>query len=230
MPGQTLTELVARILRALEDDDAPDYRALLSGIIDDPASCEALLADGNLASGLTTELRKLRPIGLWVRDALAPALNVKRICCLDGAICRIATDAATPAPVGRECWLEVPAHEAEARARRLGAGWGLLIRGDPAAGTLAAVRRHAPLCALGLVVTTPLTSVPATRLDLVVVEERARHAHRTTIPGARVVWAGVPPEAHAALAGSGQNTGLACAADDALRWALRLALTRAPRA
>jgi hypothetical protein len=105
---------------------------------------------------------------------------------------------------------------------------------------------------MGITVAAPLTSVPSDRLDLVLIEpsvahgaarleargsarergvdESAHGAHQSGIPGARILWSEVPPEAHAMLAASGQNVGLTCRADEALCWVLRLAMTRSPRA
>ena len=231
MTEQTISTLVTRLLRAIDDDDAPDYRALLSALSSNPAALRTLADDLSLCATLLPELRKLRPLGLWVRDEIDRALAAKRNLVLDGGICQIMAQVPTPAPVGRECWLEVPAHEAESRLAGLGAGWGLLVSGDVSDGLLASLRRAAPLRALGVVLTAPLSAVPTVRLDLVLRLDAPRDASAgSAVPGARVLWAGVAPEAHAALAASGQNVGLVCDAEQALAWALRLAMTRALRA
>ena len=222
--------LVTRLLGAIDDDDASEYRALLSALLHDPNALAALARNEALCASLLPELRKLRPLGLWVRDRIEHALAAKRTFVLDGGICQLMSDQPAPAPVGRECWLEVPAHEAEACVARLGAGWGLLISGDASEGLLASLRRAAPLRALGIVLTAPLSVVPSVRLDLVLRLDAPRDASAgSAIPGTRVLWAGLAPEAHGSLAASGQNVGLVCDAEHALAWALRLAMTRVPR-
>lgn len=230
MTEQTISALVTQLLHALDDDDASDYRARLSSLLDDPIALRTLAQDQALCARLLPELRKLRPLGLWVRDQIDRALAAKCNLILDGGICRQTAQLPMPAPSGRECWLEVSAHQAEARLADLGAGWGLLIADDPSDALLASLRRTAPLRALGIVLTGPLAAVPSVRLDLVLRLDAPRDAAAgSAIPGARVLWAGVPPEAHASLAASGQNVGLVCDAEQALAWALRLAVTRAPR-
>lgn len=222
---RTLSELVAEALRAL-DDDAPTFGEPLRAIAASPALLAALDHDADLHGALMPELRKLRPVPLWVRDEATRALRMKRVAFLDGAIATIARDAPTPAPEGRECWLQVPAEEATERVRTLGRGWGLVVAGDLHRTSFETLRRMAPLCALGAAISRPISLVPRVPLDLVVLEGTAGAGE---VPGARVLRAALPEAELGTSAVSGQATGLVCTATDALSWALRLATVRPPR-
>lgn len=218
--------LVRQALEAIEDD-SPDFGAPLVALARAPAALATLASDPSLHEALMPALRKLRPVTLWVRDEAPAALTAKRVAFLDGALCRLAPEAATPPPPeGRECWVEVAADGAQARIRALGPGWGLLVAGDLHRTSFETLRRSAPLCALGAVIAAPLSLVPRVPLDLVVLEGTSVGSE---VPGARVLRAGVPTDELGRWAVPDQIGGVVCRAADALGWALRLAAQRAAR-
>lgn len=161
---------VERILRAL-DDDSPEYRELIAALAHDAEARRELAREPELGLRLFPELRKLRPVSLWVRDRATLALPQKRALVLDGAICRLAAGEQLPAPEGRECWLEVDAASAETTLRALPSGWGVIVTGELSVVSFDALRRAAPLRALGAVFDPCFEPPPTTRLDLVLMPE-----------------------------------------------------------
>jgi len=221
-----VADTVLRALAAIADD-APDYGVLLARLVDSPPALRALAADPELGRALFVELRKLRPLSLWVRDQAGRALALKRAASLDGAICRLAAGEQLPPPEGRECWLEVDASNAETTLRALPSGWGVIVTGDLQALSFAALRKAAPLRALGAVLEAPtpllLEALRPARLDVLVVRAGSAPAQA---PAARWLWSvrelgelqlGAPPIASA---------GAVCDGKNALAWALSLASSR----
>lgn len=219
--------LVAGALAAIADDQ-PDYGARLSQLLESPHALSALARDPELGRALFVELRKLRPLSLWVRDEAASALALKRVASLDGAICRLGSGAQLPAPEGRECWLEVDAASAETTLRALPSGWGVIVTGDLEGLSFAGLRKAAPMRALGAVVdhATPalLEVLRTARLDVVVVRAGTRLTHA---PAARTLWS-VHSESELQLGDLPiASSGAVCAGKNALAWALMLATLRA---
>jgi hypothetical protein len=219
-------DAVARALAAIEDD-LPDYAARLRELADSPRALAALGADPALGRALFVELRKLRPLSLWVRDHAARALAEKRAVSLDGAICRLAPGEQLPAPEGRECWLEVDAESAETTLRALPSGWGVIVTGDLSRLSFATLRKAAPMRALGAVLDdaspTLLEAVRAARLDVVVVRAGTQPDHA---PAARMLWAVHAPDELQLGALPIASSGAVCTGENALSWALSLASLR----
>ena len=236
---------VERALSAIEND-SPDYAELLAELVDSPHAL-AVLARGTvarsraepphastsreveLARALFAELRKLRPLSLWVRDEAACALATKRAASLDGAVCRLAPGEQLPPPEGRECWLEVDAAHAETTLRALPSGWGVIVTGELCSLSFAQLRKAAPLRALGAVLVEPPApdlreALRAARLDLVVVRAGSEPGDA---PAARVLWSVHGP--HEPQLGDLPiaAAGAVCDGKYALSWALRLASFRA---
>lgn len=223
---EQLRQLVLAALDAI-DADAPEQRMLLrrlsaqAGRLDrcfeEPAWREPL-------ARLFTEVRKLRALGLWVRDGARLAFAAKQRLHLDGAIGALDRGASVPPPEGRECWIELPSAAAEAVLRTLPAGYGVVVSEPLHDLVIPGLRRVAPLRALG-VVCYSAASLPKTRLDLVLLETGSVKA----VQGARVLSAGCLPENLLADHMENGLHGLVCAASDALGWALRLAAHRPGR-
>jgi hypothetical protein len=215
--------LVEQALVAI-DDDAPAYGEPLARLAGSPAALAILRAQPELARPLFVELRKLRPLTLWVHDRLELALAAKRDGVLDGAVCSLAPGTTLLRPEGRECWLETDALAAETTLRGLPPGWGLIVTGDLQAVSFQALRRASPLRALGALLRDSAL-IPDTHLDLVIISDRAQVADERR--GARVLWSvqatdalQLPPEAAPSI-------GMICSAEHALACALRLATLRA---
>lgn len=221
-----VAQAVASALAAIADDQ-PDYRDRLCALAESPHALSELARDPELGRALFVELRKLRPLSLWVRDEATVALGAKRAASLDGAICRLPAGTQLPAPEGRECWLEVDAASAESTLRGLPSGWGVIVTGELAGLSFAGLRKAAPMRALGAVLDegSPalLEVLRAARLDVVVVRAGTRASHA---PAARTLWSveaatelqlGELPTASAGAVCTGQN---------ALAWALELATLR----
>ncbi|MET0285981.1 MAG: hypothetical protein ABW352_15975 [Polyangiales bacterium] len=221
---EEIADLVREAL-LLIDQDAPGYVVPLHALHALPS--EQLEDAEELLAPLFVELRKLRPFPLWVRDTPARALRLKTLARLDGAI-----GLGEPVPAeGRECWLEVPAEQAEAALRGLPAGWALLVRGERT--PWLALRKQSPLRALGIALDgEPVPHGPhalPAPLDLVTLDPtRADEAGL----GARVLWsvhsADLRDLADQALALTAQVpfSGLICGGDDALQCALWFATVR----
>ncbi|MDB4977229.1 MAG: hypothetical protein JWN48_5570 [Myxococcaceae bacterium] len=207
------------------DDDAPDYGEPLEALLA-PAALAFLERTPELARPLFVELRKLRPLTLWVRDTVELALARKRDAVLDGAVCSLAPGTMLLQPEGRECWLEVDASAAESTLRGLPSGWGLVITGDLSRSSFPALRRASPLRALGAVLDGQPRPVDA-RLDLLIVRARSECPPRPTeTSGTRVLWS---VESAGALQLTPEFTpsiGVLCDGRAALAWALRLATLR----
>jgi phosphohistidine swiveling domain-containing protein len=131
---------------------------------------EARIRDPELKQ-LFTQVRQLRSAPLWAAGEAEQALRVKEDACLDGALCGLPAGGSPPPPRGRECWLELDAAELGGLAT-LPAGWGVVVRGDLRDVSIAALRRAAPLRALGVRLDHPAAFLPQGRLDLVVVDAR----------------------------------------------------------
>jgi len=220
--------LEARIDAALSAilDDSPDYARELDALAADPEALSRLAREPELARALFVELRKLRPTALWVRDRATVALTTKRDVCLDGAICRLAPKEQLPGPEGRECWLEVDSVSAESTLRGLPSGWGVLVAGDLSQVSFAALRRAAPLRALGVVLAddTSVDSIePGARLDLMVARVGSLLPET---PAARVLWVSDTPDERQLLDRPIPSSGVVCRVPEARAWALRLASQR----
>lgn len=224
-----LSRLVADALAAI-DDDAPDFARPLRALAEDAPLCGALAREPARAGRLFAELRKLRPIGLWVRGG-AEVLAVKRDLVLDGAVVRLPTGAEVPPAEGRECWIEAPSSEAPALLRSLPAGYGLVCVGLLGASTLRALGPWARMRALGVVVAAGAILPSGRARDLVIEEHRgptpAAHPEREPRTG-RTLWSGVRP-VDALAAGHSPSLGLVCGVGDAVAWALSLACLRPGR-
>ena len=246
----TLTEAdvadtVERALCAIESD-SPDYARLLAELLDSPHAL-AVLTRGTAAGSraepprastprelelgraLFVELRKLRPLSLWVRDDAACALATKRAASLDGAVCRLAPGEQLPPPEGRECWLEVDAAHAETTLRALPSGWGVIVTGELRGLSFTQLRKAAPLRALGAVLVEPPApdlreALRAARLDLVVVRAGSEPGDA---PAARVLWSVHGPHEPQLGGLPIAAAGAVCDGKNALSWALRLASLRA---
>jgi hypothetical protein len=227
-----VADTVERALRAIEND-SPDYTQLLQRLLASPLAL-SILASGRsareveLSRALFVELRKLRPLTLWVRDDAACALAAKRAASLDGAICRLAPGEQLPPPDGRECWLEVDASHAETTLRALPSGWGVIVTGDLRRLSFAHLRKAAPLRALGAVlVETPAPDLRealcAARLDVVVVHAGSAP---TEALAARVLWSVRVPDERQLGALPIAPAGAVCDGKNALSWALQLASFR----
>ena len=238
-----LRALVARALAAI-DDDAPDYPEPLAALAGSPRWLAQLAQQPELGRALFAELRKLRPLTLWVRDRASVALAKKSAATLDGAVCSLLPGEPVPAPEGRECWLEVDAAEAESTLRTLPRGWGLILRGDLSEVSFAALRKLSPLRALGAVVQArPRPSEPAghgspssetARLDLVIVQASAPigdlPALSAHVEGARMLWSVDHPELRQLPPPRSPSIGVLCDGNHALAYALWLATVRLPPA
>lgn len=225
--GSAIAASVDRALAAIRAD-APDYAEALRDLLPESLRLAQRAHEPAMAE-LFAELRKLRPISLWVRDRVAPALAAKGTLQLDGALCAVADDEAVPPPAGRECWIELDASGAEARVAALPGGYGLVLRGPVHDLTLAAIRRRAPLRALG-VVCRAVEDLPDARLDLVLIERDARGAIHGAPAGARILCSGMAPESVRLVERERGLGGLVCDAAHACAWALRLAAHRPMRA
>ncbi len=231
-----IAQLVREAL-VLIDADEPGYVVPLHALHALPR--ETLEEGQDLLAPLFVELRKLRPFPLWVRDAPARALALKRMATLDGAIGvgepvearGFSAREQNLAAEGRECWLEVQADAAEEALRSLPPGWGLLVRGERA--PWATLRKMSPLRALGIALDgEPVPHGPhalPAPLDLITLDPtRVDEASL----GARVLWVVHSPDlrdlADQALALTGQVpfSGLICGGDDALACALWFATVR----
>jgi hypothetical protein len=214
-----LRELVQRALEAIRADSA-DYKEPLRTLAESSAQLAPWLGDA-LLTELFAELRKLRPVALWVRDRATVALAQKRLLQLDGALLQLAPGDTVPAAEGRECWLELSAQTSEHGLRSIPSGFGLLFHDSLHDLAVARIRRSVPLRALG-VVCRSAAELPEARLDLVLGETD----DPTLLRGARVLCAGLTPEAvRASYVDSGLG-GIVCDASHALSWALRLAVHR----
>lgn len=233
MSDDALQRALERALRAI-DDDAPEYRAALDAIAANPGLMEQLRARPAQGHALFVELRKLRPLTLWVRDHAAVALACKRDFVLDGALCRIEPGAQLPPPEGRECWLEVDAAHAETTLRALPRGWGVLVSGELRQVSFAALRKLAPLRALGVVLAgEDATAYPLrlasldSRLDLALVQDGASAGSEAVqAAAARVLWAIAAPSELQLSAPPIASSGAVCDGKQAPSWALCLATLR----
>jgi hypothetical protein len=223
------SDLETRLGRALSAilDDSPAYAAELTALADDPSMLAGMAAQPALVRPLLGELRKLRPVALWVRDGAAVALAQKRDLCLDGALCRLAPGEQLPVPEGRENWLEVDARSAESTLRALPSGWGVVVSGDLTQVSFTELRRAAPLRALGAVLGSAdaRTLEPGARLDVVVADVGA---DPFAVRAARVLWACEALDERQLLARPIPSSGVICHGTAALSWALRLASRRSP--
>ncbi|MDB4985068.1 MAG: hypothetical protein JWN04_246 [Myxococcaceae bacterium] len=220
--------LVERALLRI-DDDAPDYGEPLLELAQSPAALAILGALPELGRPLFAELRKLRPLALWVRDSLELALAKKRDAVLDGAVCSIGAGSALLAPEGRECWLEVDAQAAESTLRGLPAGWGLIVIGDLSRVSFLALRKASPLRALGAALDGAAGAaclLSEARLDLVIVREPGRPPDAAL--GARMLWSVHSPEQLRLAPEAAPSVGVLCDGNAALACALRLATMRQP--
>lgn len=216
-----LHDLMARALSEIHADE-PDYARTLRELSRSPELPHLLEAPR--AGELLLELRKLRPIALWVRDEATLALATKRALWLDGAICR---DGPAPqAPEGRECWLSLGPSWSDATVRALPAGFGLIVAGAASAERLTRLRRLGPLRALGVACRTP-AELPNARLDLVLLESCVPLGEES---GARRLCADLAPEQLTQAHLDGGLSGLVCDGAQALSFALRLAAHRPARA
>lgn len=222
--------LVAAALAAIEDD-APSFAVHLAAIADAPAVLGCLAREPERGAALFVELRKLRPVTLWVRDTARAALDAKRTLGLDGALCRPEPSAPIPPAQGRECWLELAAAPTASELAALPPGFGLCVRAPLTESALAALRRSARLRAIGLLAHAD-TDVPPAGLDLLVLP--AAHPLPDGVGPARVLWLGPAPGdvdgAPLLLDYMPASSGVVCTASQALSWALALASRRRPRA
>lgn len=222
----TMQDLVARALAAIHAD-APDYTHALRELSCAPELPQLLEAPQ--ADELLRELRKLRPVALWVRDEASLALSTKRALWLDGAICREGPAPRPQAAEGRECWLEIGASWTEETLRALPRGFGLIVAGESSAECLTRLRRLGPLRALGVACRTS-SELPNVRLDLVLLESFVPVGEEG---GARRLCGQLAPEQLTQTHLDGGLSGLVCDGAQALSFALRLAAhrpARAPRA
>lgn len=222
----SVAALVALALRRI-DEDAPHYGEPLRALTA-PSALALLAGQPELSRPLFSELRKLRPLTLWVRDEVELALLAKRDAVLDGAVCSLPPGSALLRPDGRECWLMADAQTAESTLRALPAGWGLIVTGDLSSVSFAALRRASPLRALGAVLDgQPVPS--QARLDLLIVRAPAeRPPPPTETSGTRVLWSVESPEALRLTPDFTPSIGVLCNAESAFGWALRLATLRSP--
>jgi len=232
---------IERALVAI-DEDLPDFRDPLFALAGSTFALAYLRSHPDLARPLFVELRKLRPLPLWVRDDVEPALVAKRDVVLDGAVCRVSTGTSVLKPEGRECWLEVDAQVAETTLRGLPGGWGLILDGDLTTLSLPALRKLAPLRAIGAVVTDAQQTADwlrGERFDLVLprrteparanVVEPARFSLDARELGARVLWSVDDVDDLLRTPDAAPSVGVVCNAAAAQACALRLATARRPQ-
>jgi len=220
--ARTTEALVAAALAAI-DDDAPTFADTLAAIAGAPAVLDLLTREPERAGVLFVELRKLRPVTLWVRDEASAALLAKRSFALDGALCRPGDDLSLPPAEARECWVELARVPDEAQLSALRPGYGLVVAGVLAAEELTALRRGARLRALGARALAPTAAVPP-GLDLLVLPAGAPLPNEGA--PARVLWLGSAEGAPHLPDHMPASSGVVCAAEHALSWALALASRR----
>jgi phosphohistidine swiveling domain-containing protein len=184
------------------------------------------IADPELKQ-LFVEVRKLRPTSLWVSGPAPEALRLKDEACLDGALCTWPAQGELPPGQGRECWIEIPAAEIQARVPALPRGWGVVVTGDLEGLSVAALRRSFPLRALGVRFDSEEATLPDAPLDLVVVGAAAGPLQKS-VEALRQVhmvnFSGDPPVL------PGNNVGWACPVSTVALMALGYATVRAVRA
>lgn len=183
------------------------------------------IADPELKQ-LFVEVRKLRPTPLWVVGPAEAALRLKDEACLDGALCSWPAQGELMPGQGRECWIEIAAPEIAARVPALPRGWGVVVTGDLAGLSVAALRRSFPLRAWGVRFEHSEASLPDAALDLAVLTAPAESLQKR-LEAARLLhvvnFSGDLPVLE------GTNVGWGCPVSTVALRALGYASARAPK-
>lgn len=203
------------------------YVESVAALAASPAALALLHERPELAHALWLELRKLRPLALWVRGEAREALRLKRECALDGALCTHAES--MPPAEGRECWVSITDQHEQRELGALPRGYGVVVHGPRAYDVLGALRRASPLRALGVALPTKDHETQAAPLDLVLIEHaRGRPLEAPAELGARVLITGLTRAELASAHLLGGLGGVVCDGAEVLAWALDLAARGAP--